>query len=108
MPEYALINRLGAIVVAGVMIALLLGVLKYLRTTPPHLLRWAQGLGFEILHFEQRSLFLGPHRWKSCSGKTVYFVKGRDREGRERACWILVSDEKYQDIEVDEVIWVEL
>jgi|SRR6267143_2148152 hypothetical protein len=50
--------------------------------------QWAQANGYEILHSEFRNLFRGPFFWTSSKGQTVYYVRIRDREGRERPGWV--------------------
>jgi hypothetical protein len=47
---------------------------------------WAQENGFEILHSEFRMAGAGPFTWTR--NQIVYFVRVRDREGRERSGWV--------------------
>jgi hypothetical protein len=50
--------------------------------------RWADENGFQILQSETRTIFAGPFTWTSSRNQIVYFVRVRDREGRERSGWL--------------------
>ena len=61
---------------------------------PPFLLqRWAKERAFRIEHYERRTWRKGPYTWDvSPRGVRVYYVRGRDFEGRERAGWVRCSE----------------
>jgi len=60
---------------------------------PPFLLqRWANDRAFRILHSEYRYFCRGPFTWRfSHRGVSVYYVRVRDFEGRERRGWVRCS-----------------
>ena len=68
--------------------------------------RWAVEHGFTIIHGEYRYLFLGPFSWSSGRGQTVYNVRVRDDNGRERSGWVRCGSMSFGIIsDKTEVIW---
>lgn len=53
--------------------------------------RWATENGYAILHSEARNLRRGPLLWTSSKHQAVYFLKVRDRDGRERLGWLCLG-----------------
>jgi hypothetical protein len=51
---------------------------------------WAEENGFQITQSRQRyKFFTGPFKWWTNSrNQVIFFVKVRDRDGRERSGWI--------------------
>ena len=49
---------------------------------------WAVANGYEIIDAELRNFRRGPLLWSSSRYQAVFFVRVRDREGRERAGWL--------------------
>jgi hypothetical protein len=50
--------------------------------------QWAAINGCQILHSELRPLFTGPFFWRIFIKQPVYYVRVRERDGRERAGWV--------------------
>jgi len=50
--------------------------------------QWATANGYEILHSEIRHLFTGPFFWRNFTKQPVYYVRVRERDGKERAGWV--------------------
>jgi hypothetical protein len=50
--------------------------------------QWATANGYRILHSELRPLFTGPFFWRNFTKQPVYYVRVRERDGRERAGWV--------------------
>ena len=50
--------------------------------------RWAVDNGFQILHSEIRTLLAGPFTLTTARNQLVYFVRVRDRTGKERSGWV--------------------
>ena len=67
---------------------------------------WADDNGLEILHSRARVFFCGPFTWSSLRHQTVYFVRVRDKEGRERSGWVCVGGYTSDEPEI-EVCWRE-
>ena len=88
---------LQGVLITGVLLTVFIAILIYLRKVPSYLARWAQAYGFEILRFRHRSFFTGPYnrlfttKYDRLQNIIVYLVTIRDREGRERNCWVLCS-----------------
>jgi hypothetical protein len=66
---------------------------------------WADDTGLEILHSKVRIFFCGPFTWGGQRHRTVYSVRVRDKEGRERSGWVSVGYSS--DVPVVEVRWKE-
>lgn len=49
---------------------------------------WAESEGVEILGREYRNVFRGPFFWTTAKGQTVYHVRVRYPDGRERTGWV--------------------
>jgi hypothetical protein len=49
---------------------------------------WAEDSGFEIMDSRLQPLSNGAFDWISSNGQTIYHVRIRDREGRERSGWV--------------------
>jgi hypothetical protein len=72
-----------------VVAALVIGSLQWRISRSRFLLeQWAVKNGFDILHSESRDLFQGPFFWTTSRGQTVFYVRVRDDQGRERSGWI--------------------
>ena len=72
----------------GIGFALLLGVycvVHYLRGRSV-LKHWAHENGFQIMKSEVTLSFTTPFGWNG--SQITYFVRVRDQEGKERACWV--------------------
>ncbi len=51
--------------------------------------RWAEKSGFELLHFRQRAFSeTAPFSFWTSHRAPNYFVRVRDRDGKERSGWI--------------------
>jgi len=52
--------------------------------------KWAAENGFQLVSFDQKYMIgTGPFKWGTNGrGQTVYFIRVRDREGKERSGWI--------------------
>jgi hypothetical protein len=60
----------------------------YFRRSRLVLQQWAAANGFEITHFEFRSLRTGPFFWTGSGKEAVYYVRVRGKDGRERSGWV--------------------
>ena len=79
-----------ATVVAVGAIATILGVYRFGRRREVVMLqRWAQRSHFELLHFRQRAFTEpAPFTFWTSHRMPNYFVKVRDRDGKERRGWL--------------------
>jgi cell division protein FtsW (lipid II flippase) len=50
--------------------------------------RWAASNGYEIIHSELRDLQRGPFLGSGSAKQSVYYVRVRGQDGRERSGWI--------------------
>jgi hypothetical protein len=79
------------VLIAVVAVAALLGWLwLYIWRARTVLRAWAAEGGFQILRFQKRNITgRGPFNWWTNSHEQIiYHIRVRDREGRERSCWI--------------------
>ena len=97
--SFVLLVALG-VIVAGVVFFGLLHLMRAKRT----LKRWADHNGFEILDSDMRLFTSGLLKWY------VYFVRVRDKTGRERSGWLrcrsFLSSRAFDD--KSRVLWHEL
>src|SRR5215470_5043593 len=80
-----------AAVIAFVAVAALIGWLSFYYWLARTVLRaWAAEGGFQILRFEKRNTTgRGPFNWWTNSPEqSIYHLRVRDREGRERTGWL--------------------
>ena len=65
------------------------GILWVFRARSRAILRkWAGENGFEILERKQEFLGTGPFKpWTNSRNQTIFFLRVRGRDGRERSCW---------------------
>jgi hypothetical protein len=51
---------------------------------------WAAECGFTVVTFERRLITgTGPFKgWTLSRGESIYFVHGRDKDGRDRSGWV--------------------
>lgn len=80
-----------ALLVALVAIAVFIGWFwLHLSRAKALLYSWAAESGFQILSFDKRYMFgTGPFKWWTNSrNQIVYYVRVRDRDGRERSAWV--------------------
>jgi hypothetical protein len=79
------------IVVGGVILVVVVSTYWWFdRRSKVILQKWAEENRFQITAKKQRYMFFtGPFRWWT-NGKNqiIYFVKVRDKEGRERSGWV--------------------
>jgi hypothetical protein len=88
---------------ALVAVVLVLSSLYSLRRR--QLLRnWADDKGLEILDSKERVFFCGPFTWSRRRQQTVYFIRVRDKDGRERSGWARVGRYSSDEPEI-EVRW---
>jgi hypothetical protein len=50
--------------------------------------RWASDNGFQILDFKLNLFRPSGWNWTSSNNQMVYFVRVRDKDGRERRGWV--------------------
>ena len=79
----------AAPIVTAIVIPLLVIYLAWYFPRSKSLLRhWALRQRFEIVHSELRWVFKGPYSFLCSRCQTVYRVRVRDHQGRERSGWV--------------------
>ncbi len=81
----------GAVMIALVAVAAFIGWwCFYIWRVKAVLRTWAAEGGFKLLRFQRTNLTgRGPFKWWSKSRhQIIYHIRVRDREGRERSCWV--------------------
>jgi hypothetical protein len=59
-----------------------------IRRSNTILKEWAAKNEFELLHFERCFLTGGFNFWTTSRNQIVFFVRVRDKEGREKSGWV--------------------
>ena len=80
-------HLIGLAVGACILLSIGIAWLRFMRARSGAILRkWADEGGFEILQSNQEFIGGGPFKWTN-RNQTVYFLRVRGRNGRERSCW---------------------
>jgi len=53
------------------------------------LTRWAEIQQVQIVHFRGARFYEGPSAWTRSTNQHLFRVVARDRQGRDRSCWIM-------------------
>ena len=76
-----------ALIIVGAAGVVIYVALISIRRSRQLIANWAEDQGYRILHAEQRAFRRGPFGWSS-KGQTVWRVRLRDEQGREREGWV--------------------
>ena len=83
------IGALQVLVMAGVAAFLLVAVKLSNMYWRRRLTRWAESRRLQLVHFRGARFYEGPSAWMRSRNQHLFRVVTRDREGRERSCWIM-------------------
>lgn len=92
MDRQSTIEIIRASAVAGLLISGVLVIYRLVRSrTRAALQRCAKEHGFEILSCTERFLTSGPFCWGTSGRASVFRLRVRDRDGRERFVWVRIG-----------------
>jgi hypothetical protein len=78
-----------ALAYAGVAVFLFIALKLSRMYWNRRLTKWAESQHLELVSFRGAKFFEGPSAWTRSRNQHLFRVVTRDREGRERSCWIM-------------------
>jgi hypothetical protein len=82
-------NELSSVFMVLLLVVAIVGSLAWHHARSRQVLEeWARREGYELVQSEYRMLFRGPFFLTSSKGQTVYYVRVRDQNGRERSGYV--------------------
>ena len=89
MDQQSIFEIARASVFAGVLVSLVIFGGRWIKSRQRSVFqKIAQEQGFEILNWEEKLFSSGPFGWGTCGRASVFRLKVRDRDRRERFIWI--------------------
>ena len=83
------IGVLQALMVVGFAVFLLIAVKLGNMYWKRRLTQWAESQRLQLVRFRTAWFYEGPSAWMRSRNQHLFRVITRDREGRERSCWIM-------------------
>jgi hypothetical protein len=91
MNQFTAIDVFGGLTFAILGAALFLALSRWFDSRSKAMLYdWAAECRFTIVNFERRHISgTGPFKWWTLiRGESIYFVRGHDKDGRDRSGWV--------------------